>query len=67
MTVNLTLQTFVDSIARTANKGFSIAGGGPCFANRFVQGGSSVLRMNCSANNPRHSPPPETLTTIKIK
>jgi hypothetical protein len=27
MTANLTLQTFVDSIARTANKGFSIAGG----------------------------------------
>ena len=35
----------------TANKGFAIAGI-PCFADTFVQGGSSVLRMKFSAKNP---------------
>jgi hypothetical protein len=44
--------------ARTANKGFAIAGV-PCFADTFVQGGSSVLRMKFSANNPRHRKPPK--------
>jgi hypothetical protein len=39
-----------------ANKGFAIAGV-PCFADTFVQGGSSVLRMKFSANNPRHRKP----------
>ena len=34
------------------NKGFAIAGV-PRFAESFVQGGSSVLRMKFSANNPR--------------
>ena len=38
--------------ARTANKGFAIAGV-PCFADTFVQGGSSVLRMKFSAKTPR--------------
>ncbi len=33
------------------NKGFAIAGV-PCFAETFVQGGSSVLRMKFSANKP---------------
>jgi len=34
------------------NKGFAIAGV-PCFADTFVQGGSSVLRMKFSAKTPR--------------
>jgi len=37
--------------AHTANKGFAIAGA-PCFADTFVQGGSSVLRIKFSAKNP---------------
>ncbi|TAL56412.1 MAG: hypothetical protein EPN85_15015 [Bacteroidetes bacterium] len=40
------------------NKGFAIAGV-PCFADTLVQGGSSVLRMKFSANNPRHRKPPK--------
>lgn len=40
------------------NKGFAIAGV-PCFAVTFVQGGSSVLRMKFSTNNPRHRKPPK--------
>lgn len=35
-----------------ANMGFAIAGV-PCFADTFVQGGSSVLRMKFSAKTPR--------------
>lgn len=41
-----------------ANKGFAIAGV-PCFADTFVQGGSLVLRMKCSAKTPRHRKPPK--------
>lgn len=41
-----------------ANKGFAIAGV-PFFADTFVQGGSSVLRMKFSAKNPRHRKPPK--------
>lgn len=41
-----------------ANKGFAIAGG-PCFADTFVQGGSSVLRTKFSAKTPRHRKPPK--------
>ena len=41
----------------TDNKGFTIAGD-PCFADTFVQGGSSVLRMKFSAKTPRHRKPP---------
>ena len=41
------------------NKGFAIAGV-PCFADTFVQGGSSVLRMKYSAKNPRHRKPPKS-------
>jgi hypothetical protein len=40
------------------NKGFAIAGV-PCFADTFVQGGSSVLRMKFSAKTPRHRKPPK--------
>jgi hypothetical protein len=47
-----------DGIARTANKAFAIAGV-PCFADTFVQGGSSVLRMKFSAKTPRHRKPPK--------
>ncbi len=39
------------------NKGFAIAGVA-CFADTFVQGGSSVLRMKFSAKTPRHRKPP---------
>ena len=39
------------------NMGFAIAGV-PCFADTFVQGGSSVLRMKFSAKTPRHRKPP---------
>ena len=41
-----------------ANSGFAIAGV-PCFADSFVQGGSSVLRMKFSAKTPRHRKPPK--------
>jgi hypothetical protein len=41
-----------------ANKGFAIAGV-PCFADTFVQGGSSVLRTKFSAKTPRHRKPPK--------
>lgn len=58
MTANLQRQTFEDRIARTANSGFAIAGV-PCFADTFVQGGSSVLRMKFSAKTPRHRKPPK--------
>ena len=45
----------------TDNKGFAIAGV-PCFADTFVQGGSSVLRMKFSAKTPRHRKPPKRQT-----
>lgn len=41
-----------------ANKGFAIAGV-PCFADAFVQGGSSALRMNICAEKPAHRKPPK--------
>jgi hypothetical protein len=40
----------------TANKEFAIAVV-LCFADTFVQGESSVLRMKFSAKTPRHSKP----------
>jgi len=40
------------------NKGFSIAGI-QFFAETFVQGGISVLRMNFSAKTPCHRKPPK--------
>lgn len=48
---------FNDMKTTTANMGFAIAGV-PCFADTFVQGGSSVLRMKFSAKTPRHRKPP---------
>lgn len=50
--------SIVDRRITTANKGFAIAGV-PCFANTFVQGGSSVLRTKFSAKTPRHRKPPK--------
>lgn len=41
-----------------ANMGFAIVGV-PCFADTFVQGGSSVLRIKFSAKTPRHRKPPK--------
>jgi hypothetical protein len=49
-----------------ANKGFAIAGV-PCFADTFVQGGSSVLRMKFSAKTPRHRKPPNRQAVKKLK
>lgn len=47
---------------RTAdNKGFAIAGVS-CFADTFVQVGSSVLRMKFSAKTPRPNTKPENVT-----
>jgi hypothetical protein len=40
-----------------ANKGFAIAGV-TCFADTFVQSGSSALRMKFSAKTLRHRKPP---------
>jgi hypothetical protein len=48
---------FTTERTAAANKGFAIAGV-PCFADTFVQGESSVLRMKFSAKTPRHRKPP---------
>ena len=40
------------------NSTFAI-GGVSCFADTFVQGGSSVLRTKFSAKTPRHRKPPK--------
>lgn len=45
-------------IAHAANKGFATAGV-PCFADTFVQGGSSGLQIKFSAKTPRHRKPPK--------
>ena len=45
----------------TANKGFAIAGV-PCFADTFVLGGSSVLRMKFSAKTPRPNAKPKNVS-----
>ena len=42
--------------AHAGNKGFAIAGV-PCFADTFVQGGSSVHRIKSIAKTPRHRKP----------
>ena len=55
---NLTRHLTNEEEERTANKGFAIAGV-PCFADTFVQGGSSVLRIKFSAKTPRHRKPPK--------
>jgi hypothetical protein len=49
---------YTTTLSTTANKGFAIAGV-ICFADIFVQGGSSVLRMKFSAKTPRHRKPPK--------
>ena len=49
---------------RTANKGFAIAGV-PCFADTFVQGENSVLRMRFTAKTPRHRKPPKRYVPLK--
>ena len=46
-------------IKTTANMRVAIAGV-PCFADTFVQGGSSALRMKYSAKAPHHRNSPET-------
>ena len=55
---NIDSYSIVDRKARTANKGFAIAGV-PCFPDTFVQGGSSALRTKFSAKTPRHRKPPK--------
>lgn len=42
-------------IATTHNKGFAIAGV-PYFADTFMQGGNSVLRIKFNAKTPHHRP-----------
>ncbi len=41
----------MDNIKTTANSGFAIAGV-PCFANTFVQGGSSVFQIKFCSKSP---------------
>ncbi len=56
MNVTIDGNSFVESVARTHNKGFAIAGV-PYFMGTFVQGDSSVRQMKFSANKPRHRKP----------
>ncbi len=56
--------TLTDDRRATDNKGFAIAGVS-CFADTFVQGGSSVLRMKFSAKTPRHRKPPNRCGAIR--
>jgi hypothetical protein len=58
----LTIRTTILRIdsSPAANMAFAIAGV-PCFADTFVQGGSSVLRMKFCAKTPRHRKTPNTL------
>ena len=46
------------------NKGFAIAGVS-CFADTFVQGGSSALRTKFSAKTPRHRKPRNVVGNLK--
>ena len=55
---NFGLDGFGQTTAHAGNKGFAIAGV-LCFADTFVQGGSSVLRTKFSAKTPRHRKPPK--------
>ena len=60
----MTQRTNITDDRRTAdNKGFAIAGV-PCFADTFVQGGSSVLRTKFSAKTPRHRKPPKRCAQV---
>jgi hypothetical protein len=61
---NLSFERTIFVIQGT-HKGFAIAGV-PCFADTFVQGGSSVLRMKFSANHPRHLKPPKRYAQYEI-
>jgi hypothetical protein len=61
---NQTARLYGESKA-AANKGFAIAGV-PCFADTFMQAGSSVLRMKFSANKPRHRKPPKRQVVKKL-
>jgi hypothetical protein len=54
----------VDTRRAAGNNGFAIAGV-PCFADTFVQGGSSVLRMKFSAKTPHHRKPPNRYVALK--
>lgn len=56
LTANFGLTSFGRTVAHADNKGFAIAGL-PCFADTFVQGESSVLRIKFSAKTPRHRKP----------
>ncbi len=50
-------------VRAAANKGFPIAGV-LCFADTFVQGGSSVLRMKFSAKTARNRKPMKPLPAM---
>ena len=45
-------------LSTTGNKGLAIAGV-PCFADTFVQSGSSIIRTKFSAKTPRHLETPK--------
>jgi hypothetical protein len=53
------------TIAADYNKWFAIAGV-PCFADAFLQGGSSVLRMKFRANNSRHRKDPKRYSLVSL-
>ena len=55
-----------EGIRAAANMGFAIAGV-PCFADTFVQGGSSVLRTKFCAKTPRHRKTPIRYDPLKEK
>ncbi len=52
------MTTLMTTEARTANKGFAIAGV-TCFADNFVLSESVLLRIKFGANPPRHRKPSE--------
>jgi len=65
MTANLNRHDRLWTDRRTAdNKGFAIAGV-PCFADTFVQGESSVLRMKFSAKTPAIANPRNVMGKLK--
>jgi hypothetical protein len=61
---NIELTTLWTERKAADNKGFAIAGV-LCFADTFVQGGSSVLCMKFSAKTPRHRKPPKPLAPMQ--
>lgn len=52
--------------ARPHNKGFALAGV-MCFADTFVQGGTSVLRMKYIAKTPCHRKPPNRYNQVGLR